>query len=73
MGLSSDLQAYVMKFKKVSQVEAQAYLDEFIPDWRDKTPASASGVIYHDGDDGETISSSTKKRPKNLCRLGLLK
>ena len=53
MALSSELQAYVMKFKRMTQVQAQGWLDEVAPGWRDKAPAQPVGVIYHDGDDGE--------------------
>lgn len=53
MALSSELQAYLMRFKRLSQIEAQAWLDEVIPNWRDKSPAQPSGVIYHNGESGE--------------------
>lgn len=51
MALSSDLQAYVMKHNRFSQPQAQAWLDKYTPDWRDKAPAEAVGFIEHDGEE----------------------
>lgn len=50
---SSELQAYVMKHNRMTQPQAQAWLDKWVPHWRTEEPNEPVGVIEYSGDDNE--------------------
>jgi len=51
MALSSDLQVYVMKENRMTQQQAQCWLDKCIPNWRTKAPAEPIGLVEHSGEE----------------------
>ncbi len=50
---SSELQAYIMKHNRMTQAQAQAWLDKWVPHWRTEEPNEPVGVIEYSGDDNE--------------------
>lgn len=50
---SSELQAYVMKHNRMTQAQAQAWLDKWVPHWRTEEPNEPVGFIEYDGEENE--------------------
>ncbi|MEZ9880508.1 MULTISPECIES: hypothetical protein [Vibrio] len=50
---SSELQAYVMTHNRMTQSQAQAWLDKWAPSWRTEEPNKPVSVIEYTGDDNE--------------------
>ena len=47
---SSELQAYVMTHNRMTQSQAQAWLDRWTPSWRTEEQNQPVSVIEHSGD-----------------------
>ncbi|MFA1575536.1 hypothetical protein [Vibrio cyclitrophicus] len=50
---SSELQAYVMTHNRMTQPQAQAWLDKWAPSWRTEEPNKPVGIIFTDGKNDE--------------------